>query len=141
MEDVFVLERETGEPESDGTFPGPAELTSVPEDLQSQLKSFLKIISKINPNTIPDKRKREGAQLAIVAKVIQKIKSQYPTSIAEDELLLQRPDLSARCRMAIEVRLGEKRLLREAENLIADLGDSDSLGENSESHKRSRTAN
>ncbi|KAI9149570.1 Ribosomal lysine N-methyltransferase [Paramyrothecium foliicola] len=141
VEDVFVLERETGEPDSDGTFTGPAELTVVPEDLQRQLKSFLKYVTKLSPDTIPDKRKRAGVQLAIMAKVVQIIKSRYSTSIAEDELLLQRPDLSGRYRMAIEVRLGEKRLLREAENLIADLGDPDALGESSESHKRSRVSN
>jgi len=39
---------------------------------------------------------------------------QYPTSVQEDQALLKNGDLSKRYRMAIEVRLGEKELLKEA---------------------------
>lgn len=44
--------------------------------------------------------------------------AQYPTSIEDDEKLLKVGSLEKRHRMAIEVRLGEKRLLHEALALL-----------------------
>ncbi|KAK7420188.1 N-lysine methyltransferase setd6 [Neonectria punicea] len=119
FEDTFVLERETGEVNSDGTFPGPARFEAMPEDLQQQLKAFLKGVKKAQPDAIPDKRKRDEIQQAVQAKTLQALMSRYPTSIFEDELLLKRNDLNRRARMAIEVRLGEKKLLREAITTIS----------------------
>ncbi|KAL2681248.1 hypothetical protein Neosp_008856 [[Neocosmospora] mangrovei] len=114
FEDTFVLERETGEVNSDGTFSGPARFESMPEDLQEQLKTFLKGVKKAQPEAIPDKRKRDEIHHAVLAKTLQALASKYPTSTSEDQILLQRQDLSQRTRMAIEVRLGEKKLLQEA---------------------------
>lgn len=109
-----MLERETGEVNSDGTFSGPARLESIPEDLQQQLKKFLKGVKKAQPEAIPDKRKRDEIHHAVLAKTLQALASRYPTSTSEDQILLQGQDLSQRTRMAIEVRLGEKKLLQEA---------------------------
>ncbi|KAM6518800.1 N-lysine methyltransferase setd6 [Fusarium solani] len=114
FEDTFVLERETGEVNSDGTFSGPARFESMPEDLQQQLKTFLKGVKKAQPEAIPDKRKRDEIHHAVLAKTLQALASKYPTSTSEDQILLQGQDLSQRARMAIEVRLGEKKLLQEA---------------------------
>ncbi|KAM6519147.1 N-lysine methyltransferase setd6 [Fusarium falciforme] len=114
FEDTFVLERETGEVNSDGTFSGPARFESMPEDLQEQLKTFLKGVKKAQPEAIPDKRKRDEIHHAVLAKTLQALASRYPTSTSEDHILLQGQDLSQRARMAIEVRLGEKKLLQEA---------------------------
>ncbi|KAM0421535.1 hypothetical protein ACHAPT_010709 [Fusarium lateritium] len=114
FEDTFVLERETGEVNPDGTFSGPARFESMPEDLQQQLKTFLKGLKKAQPEAIPDKRKRDEIHHAVLAKTLQALVSRYPTSASEDRILLQRQDLSQRTRMAVEVRLGEKKLLQEA---------------------------
>ncbi|UPK93417.1 hypothetical protein LCI18_004352 [Fusarium solani-melongenae] len=114
FEDTFVLERETGEVNSDGTFSGPARFESMPEDLQQQLKTFLKGVKKAQPEAIPDKRKRDEIHHAVLAKTLQALASKYPTSTSEDQILLQGQNLSQRTRMAIEVRLGEKKLLQEA---------------------------
>ncbi|KAI8715097.1 Ribosomal lysine N-methyltransferase 4 [Fusarium sp. LHS14.1] len=114
FEDTFVLERETGEVNSDGTFSGPARFESMPEDLQEQLKTFLKGVKKAQTEAIPDKRKRDEIHHAVLAKTLQALVSKYPTSTSEDQILLQKQDLSQRTRMAIEVRLGEKKLLQEA---------------------------
>ncbi|KAL6362391.1 hypothetical protein LRP88_03670 [Fusarium phalaenopsidis] len=114
FEDTFVLERETGEVNSDGTFSGHARFESMPEDLQQQLKTFLKGVKKAQPEAIPDKRKRDEIHHAVLAKTLQALASKYPTSTSEDQILLQGQDLSQRTRMAIEVRLGEKKLLQEA---------------------------
>ncbi|KAH7202310.1 UV-endonuclease UvdE-domain-containing protein [Fusarium oxysporum] len=113
FEDTFVLERETGEVNSDGTFAEPARFESMPEDLQEQLKTFLKGIKKAQPDAIPDKRKRDEIHQAVLAKTLEALVARYPTSISEDENLLKQ-DLNQRTRMAIAVRLGEKKLLQEA---------------------------
>ncbi|KAI3580893.1 UV-endonuclease UvdE-domain-containing protein [Fusarium oxysporum f. sp. albedinis] len=120
FEDTFVLERETGEVNSDGTFAEPARFESMPEDLQDQLKTFLKGIKKSQPDAIPDKRKRDEIHQAVLAKTLEALVARYPTSISEDENLLKQ-DLNQRTRMAIAVRLGEKKLLQEA--IIASSGD------------------
>ncbi|KAM0549818.1 hypothetical protein ACHAPJ_009257 [Fusarium lateritium] len=114
FEDTFVLERETGEVNSDGTFAGPARFESMPEDLQEQLKTFLKGVKKAHPNAIPDKRKRDEIHQTVLAKSLEALASRYSTTSSEDELLLKDPGLHQRVRMAVAVRLGEKKLLQEA---------------------------
>ncbi|RCI11515.1 hypothetical protein L249_7719 [Ophiocordyceps polyrhachis-furcata BCC 54312] len=114
LEDTFVLERESGEPKSDGTLDGPASVSELPADLLHQLDALLKAAPK------SDKRGRDEAQTAILARVLTAIESGYPTSIAEDELLLQRDGLEARRRMAVLVRLGEKRVIDEAKSFLSD---------------------
>lgn len=114
------MERETGEVNSDGTFAELARFESMPEDLQEQLKTFLKGIKKAQPDAIPDKRKRDEIHQAVLAKTLEALVARYPTSISEDENLLKQ-DLNQRTRMAIAVRLGEKKLLQEA--IIASSGD------------------
>jgi hypothetical protein len=109
-----VLERETSEVNPDGTFGGPANFQSMPEDLQEQLKVVLKEVKKSQPQIIPDKRKRDEIHHAILVKTLERLISQYPTSAIEDALLLKNEEQGSRTRMAIEVRLGEKRLLQEA---------------------------
>uniref|UniRef100_A0A0B7K6K7 SET domain-containing protein n=1 Tax=Bionectria ochroleuca TaxID=29856 RepID=A0A0B7K6K7_BIOOC len=118
LEDVFVLERDTGEPNSDGTFAGPAELKEMPGDLQEQVKAFLKGIKKLKPDLIPDKRKRDEILSDVMLNSLQLLESRYPTSYIEDRMLLKRTDLSDRIRMAVEVRLGEKQLIQEAKALF-----------------------
>ena len=49
----------------------------------------------------------------MVINILNKRTSEYTTSIEEDEGMLQ-TDLSLRERMAVEVRLGEKRILKKA---------------------------
>ncbi|CAG9979694.1 unnamed protein product [Clonostachys byssicola] len=118
LEDVFVLERDSGEPNSDGTFAGPAELKEMPGDLQEQVKAFLKGIKKLKPDLIPDKRKRDEILSDVMLNSLQLLESRYPTSYIEDKILLKRTDLSDRLRMAVEVRLGEKQLIQEAKALF-----------------------
>lgn len=119
LEDVFVLEREFVEPNSDGTFAGPATLEDMPADLQDQLKSLLKALQKLDEGLVPDKRKRAEMQQAILVKSILDIESRYPTTMAEDKLFLQQESITPRQRMAAQVRLGEKQLLQEAKGLLA----------------------
>lgn len=119
-EDSFVLEREAGEPNADGTLPGPAVLNDMPAELQDQLEVLLKALQKIDDRLVQDKRGRQEALQLIMARSVLAIESQYPTTMAEDELLLQRKDVGRRNIMAVQVRLGEKKLLEEAKALLSD---------------------
>lgn len=114
LEDIFVLERESGEPNSDGTFAGPAKIDGMPEDLKEQLKATLKVLQKADGSLIPDKRKRDDILQSVMIATLRLIASQYPTTVTEDELLLRENALTRRQRTAIQVRLGEKKLLQEA---------------------------
>jgi len=64
-----------------------------------------------------DKRKREEVSSNVIRKALTARLAQYPTTAEQDELIL-RQDISKRQRMAVEVRLGEKKLLQEALDLV-----------------------
>ncbi|KAK2002600.1 SET domain-containing protein [Colletotrichum falcatum] len=123
LEDVFVLERESGEPDSEGRLTTPATVQEVSAELDEQLKDVLKAIKKVRGDLIPDKRKRDEAHQRVVISTLQKLLAQYPTTAEEDEAMLASGNLTSRQRMAVEVRLGEKRLIKEALQ-VAGLGSS-----------------
>lgn len=133
-----MLERETGEPNSEGSFSGPASFEELPGDLQEQLKAFLKAIKKRHPELVSDKRKRDEIHHTTLAKTLQALEAQYPTTMAQDELLLRKTQLRERQRMAVEVRLGEKRLLREARDFLSGVDTEMTTEEPSGSRKRSK---
>ncbi|OAA41798.1 SET domain protein [Metarhizium rileyi] len=114
LEDTFVLERDSSEPNPDGTFAGPAVVDGVPADLKEQLKATIKLLQKREGNPNSEKRKRDDILQSTMIATLRLIASRYPTTDAEDELLLARDTLTRRQRMAVQVRLGEKKLLKEA---------------------------
>ncbi|PHH89712.1 hypothetical protein CDD83_5439 [Cordyceps sp. RAO-2017] len=119
FEDSFVLERDSGDPNPDGTLASSAALHEMPAELRDQLKRFLKAVQKLDGRAVQDKRGRDEAQQAILARSILAVESQYPTTGTQDELRLRQEDMSQRRRMAVQVRLGEKRLLEEAKSLLS----------------------
>ncbi|KAM3524298.1 hypothetical protein MY4038_007798 [Beauveria bassiana] len=119
MEDTFVLERECPDILPTGLFPPspPAHFAGLPGDLQEQLYEFLRAVRAVDAELVPDRRrKRDELQTAIIARALAALEAQYPTTLAQDEQLLASggPPLSDKERMAVVVRVGEKRLLREA---------------------------
>ncbi|EMD84936.1 hypothetical protein COCHEDRAFT_1149681 [Bipolaris maydis C5] len=114
LEEFFVIERDAGEPSSYGTFTQPPVLREVSSELEEQTKAFLKALNKRDP-----KRKR-GTVIydTVLEKALRTRLGQYPTSAEQDESLISKQDLSKRHRMAVQVRLGEKRLLQEALDLV-----------------------
>jgi SET domain-containing protein 6 len=113
LEDYFIIERDSGEPDSEGRLTYPAELREISQELDEQLKAFVKALKKSDPSISADKRKRDGICNAATAQALTAKLEQYPTSVEEDEALLKQTNLAKRHRMAVEVRLGEKMLLRE----------------------------
>jgi SET domain-containing protein 6 len=114
LEEYFIIERDSGEPDSEGRLVYPARFREMPPELDEQLKTFLKALKKSKPDAFADKRKRDDICNAAIAQALAAKLEQYPTSTQEDEALLKTEGLSKRHRMAIEVRLGEKVLLQEA---------------------------
>jgi hypothetical protein len=120
IEEFFVLERDAGNPTDEGLLSStPAEFDDFPEELRAQVYQTIAPIFGINTNRkIPkdDEAKLNKDFYNIMAGTLLAVSSQYQTSIEEDEALLQDEKIQGRKRMAIEVRLGEKRLLQEAES-------------------------
>ena len=114
LEDVFVLERDAPEPSAEGTFTDPATVDPIPSELKDQLKSLVKHLQKLDGNLIPDKRKRDGAISGITAQALREILAGYKTTLAEDEEICHRSGLTPRQKMAMTVRMGEKKLITEA---------------------------
>ncbi|TEA12438.1 Ribosomal lysine N-methyltransferase 4 [Colletotrichum sidae] len=138
LEDVFVLERDSGEPDSEGRLTAPAAVRELPAELEEQLKAVLKAIKKVKGDLIPDKRKRDEVYRAVVVASLQKVLGRYKTSIPDDEALLAGGGLPTRRRMAVEVRLGEKRLLKEVLDFLGGAGAAAESEEPERSAKKAR---
>lgn len=89
---------------------------SLPEELVSTIKAFLwdeAAWAKCVAKDTPPKPKLDAASAAWALKVLLAREADYPSSIEEDENLLQ-TELGERERMAVVVRLAEKRILKGA---------------------------
>jgi SET domain-containing protein 6 len=118
LEESFIIERDSGEPDSEGRLVHDAKLREISPELDEQIKSLLKTLKKSKPQAFADKRKRDDILNAAVAKALTAKMGQYSTSIQQDKALLKKDSLAKRHRMAVEVRLGEKLLLQEAIALV-----------------------
>ncbi|KAI1808237.1 SET domain-containing protein [Daldinia bambusicola] len=114
IEDAFVIERDSGEPNSNGEFQDEPAFKEVPSDLVDQLHTLLKAVRKISPASIPDKSIRDEITLSVIHRALKLRLAQYPTSQVYDLDLLSNNKTSGRQRMAVTVRWGEKVLLQEA---------------------------
>ncbi|KAH9863089.1 hypothetical protein IAQ61_009366 [Plenodomus lingam] len=113
LEDYFVLERDSGEPSDEGRLVQPPQTCEVPTELSEQLKTILKALKKQQPELIGSAVRRDEILHAVIGEALNRKLSEYATSVEEDEELLENSSLTKRHRLAIEVRLGEKRLLHE----------------------------
>jgi len=118
FEEYLIIERDSGDPDSEGQLTYSAQLREVSPELEEQVKAVFKGIKKQKPELFSEKRKRVDDYQSIVSKALTAKLGTYPNTIEEDETLLKRDDLAKRHRMAITVRLGEKRLLHEALALL-----------------------
>lgn len=122
-EDVFVLERESEDPDATGQFQGEAVFAGLPEELGKRVKTFLKAVQKAVSGksssslgeNLADNTARKEIYLESVLGALADRESQYATKLEEDELLVGSSRPTGRTEMAVFVRAGEKRLLREAQ--------------------------
>ncbi|BGP19164.1 hypothetical protein JCM10213_006490 [Rhodosporidiobolus nylandii] len=88
----------------------------VPAELVSAIKAFLLTppeLAKLQKKEAPPKGKLDAPSADWVRKILDQRLSEYGTTVEEDEALMQdSAALPLRKRMAIVVRLGEKRILR-----------------------------
>jgi Rubisco LSMT substrate-binding len=115
LEDSFTIERPPIEPFDDGILPtDQPRVSSIPKELTSQLKSVLKAAEKLKPDlNVP-----ENFHLTIISEVLAARLREYSTSVAEDEKLLEEGRATGRRRMAVVVRMEEKRILSEAKAVV-----------------------
>lgn len=119
LKDGFVLEREAGDPDEQGFCTSTPKFTKFPDELvtlisgmiESLLKSKAKKRKVDNDNS---KKLVKRATLDVLAIIVRSRLEGYQTSIDQDEALLTGETINPRLKMAINVRLGEKRLLKEA---------------------------
>ena len=87
-----------------------------------------------------DKRKRQEIyKIAVTSALIAKT-AQYCSTSERDEALLRDKDLSKRHRMAIEVRLGERKLLDEAVAMLRGPDGEAADPEGERSKKKTKTS-
>ncbi|KAK3324897.1 hypothetical protein B0H66DRAFT_511145 [Apodospora peruviana] len=132
-QDSLVLERTAPDPDSCGQFQGDAVFNSLPEELEEQVKLFLKGVKKalvstgdkgggVSEAALADKDTRNEIYLDSVLRALKDREGQYyGTTLEEDEQLVGnmrdgRPN--TRNEMAVWVRRGEKQLLREAQGWV-----------------------
>ncbi|KAI0201187.1 SET domain-containing protein [Astrocystis sublimbata] len=114
IEDAFVIDRDLDEPDSRGELHGPKTLTKLPEDLTEQINAVLKALRKQNPETIPDKQRRDEICLSVMRSAFQMKLAEYPASTEAEAEALSTNSVLGRLAMATVVRYGEKLLLQEA---------------------------
>jgi N-lysine methyltransferase SETD6 len=133
IEDVFVLDRDMDGPDSRGELHGDIVFKHFPADLEEQITALLRAIRKASPDAVPDKRKRDEISVTAIHRTLQLRLAQYPTTEEQDMAIVQkigerlhmigasgsqnvaevvRPIY--RHRLATIVRVGEKKLLKEA---------------------------
>ncbi|KAL2127972.1 hypothetical protein VTI74DRAFT_9909 [Chaetomium olivicolor] len=121
FEEGFVLERSSEDPDSTGQLKSDATFEGLPDELGEQFKTFLKAIKKagkIEVRALSDKDARKELYLQTVLGAMQAREHQYPTSLEEDEELMNADNLTTRQKMAVWVRRGEKQVLREAQSWV-----------------------
>jgi len=117
MEDSFVLELESGEPDETGVNTSSAQFTGFPEELQVQVYQTIAPALGIDTGKKTGKEERnrlDRALFEVMIAVLQERLTMYATTVQQDEELLRRQDVQGRLRMAVDIRIGEKRLLTEA---------------------------
>lgn len=121
FEESFVLERYSEDPEPTGQLSSKAVFRGLPDELAEQFKACLKAATKVGnaelvAQALSDKEMRKGLYLQTIFAALRTREKQYPTSLEQDEQLLDGTSLAGRQRMAVWVRRGEKQLLREAQS-------------------------
>lgn len=120
LQEGFVIERGAADPDSEGRVEEATKEAGVPEDLLEQLKEVMKAVKKVKPEAVPDKIVRDRAIYGAIAKTLDKRTRQYGTTLEQDLELCEKSNgvVLDRKRMALDVRIGEKALLRQAREAV-----------------------
>lgn len=115
MEEGFVIEYGAKDPDSEGQVEEVTTSAGVPDDLVEQAKEVLKVVKKVRDEAVPDKNARDRVIYAAILTAIDERAKEYGTTLEQDQMLYQNNGgWSRRKRMAVFVRMGEKRILMQA---------------------------
>ncbi|KAF3771314.1 SET domain-containing protein, partial [Cryphonectria parasitica EP155] len=117
-EDAFVLERGAADPDAEGRVAEVTTTAAVPEDLLGQMKEVMKVVKKVRPAAVPDKVARDKAIYSALAAALDERARQYGTTLEQDESGMAAGGSLDRKMMALDVRIGEKVLLKEVQNAV-----------------------
>ena len=81
FEEYFIIERDSGDPDSEGQLTYSAQLREVSPELEEQVKAVFKGIKKQKPELFSEKRKRVDDYQAIVSKALTAKLGMYPTTM------------------------------------------------------------
>lgn len=117
VEDGFVIEWGSEEPDAEGHVDDKLEFHGLPEELAEQVKAFLKAGRKFEGSMaykISEPEARKEVFLRSVLRALELRMAEYPTTLEADLQTQEAEKPSGRKGMALAVRIGEKMLLREA---------------------------
>lgn len=145
LEEAFVIERGADDPDSEGRVAEVEGAAGAPEELVEQLKAVMKAVKKVRPEAVPDKVARDKIIYSAIAKALDERTRQYGTTLEQDLKQFEEGGDGAdqkvrRQRMALDVRVGEKVLLRQAAETVkaklAELAKAESDGEKPSAKRR-----
>lgn len=145
LEESFVIERGAEDPDSEGRVAEVEGAAGAPEELVEQLKAVMKAVKKVRPEAVPDKAARDRVIYSAIARALDDRTRQYGTTLEQDLKQYQEGSDGAdqkvrRQRMALDVRIGEKALLRQAAESVkaklAELAKAESDGEKPSAKRR-----
>lgn len=145
LEEAFVIERGADDPDSEGRVAEVENPAGAPEELVEQLKAVMKAVKKVRPEAVPDKVARDRIIYSAIARALDERTRQYGTTLEQDLKQYEEGGDGAdqkvrRQRMALDVRVGEKVLLRQAAETVkaklAELAKAESDGEKPSAKRR-----
>ncbi|KAG8163720.1 hypothetical protein KVR01_007017 [Diaporthe batatas] len=145
LEEAFVIERGAEDPDSEGRVAEVGNAAGAPEELVEQLKAVMKAVKKVRPEAVPDKVARDRIIYSVIARALEERAKQYATTLEQDLRQYEEGSDGAdrkvrRQRMALDVRIGEKALLRQATETVkaklAELAKAESDGEKPNAKRR-----
>lgn len=145
LEEAFVIERGADDPDSEGRVAEVEGAAGAPEELVEQLKAVMKAVKKVRPEAVPDKVARDRIIYSAIARALDERTKQYATTLEQDLKQYEEGGDGAdqkvrRQRMALDVRVGEKVLLRQAAETVkaklAELAKAESDGEKPSAKRR-----
>lgn len=145
LEEGFVIERGAEDPDSEGRVAEVERTADAPEELVEQLKAVMKAVKKVSPDAVPDKAARDRVIYSAIARALDERAGQYGTTLEQDIKQYEEGSDGAdqkvrRQRMALDVRIGEKVLLRQAaesvKQKLAELAKAESDGEKPSAKRR-----
>lgn len=150
LEEGFVIDRGAEDPDSEGRVhddESAPKKAYPPEELLAQMKEVMKAVKKVKPEAVPEKSSRDRAIYTAIARALEMRTKEYGTTLAEDLETHQKnktafsPSSALDPKiMALDVRIGEKVLLKEASEAVqaklAELAEVDDGGDKRSTKRR-----